>query len=260
MGTLRLPGPSLLDLALGVLVRGSSRVFSLGFCVALWTTLVAPAGAESITQLPGGRVSVIAKGAPLGHLLRELAALTPLDIVITDPALANRSIHLVLEEVHLSDAAARILTGAGLDFAVGGLAGQPLRVIVGGIDLSVARPALPISNPDGAQPVSAPSPISRANVMPSEAAPADPDRQNPDASAPPTAALAGPSSNSANDSEAGADPLGSMEPVYVPATGSTPGFTIQGENVAFDDPSFVPYKNTEAARKARLSVDVSRIP
>jgi hypothetical protein len=30
--------------------------------------------------------------------------------------------------------------------------------------------------------------------------------------------------------------------------------------VTFDDPTFVPYKNTVAARAARESVDVSKIP
>jgi hypothetical protein len=39
-----------------------------------------------------------------------------------------------------------------------------------------------------------------------------------------------------------------------------PGFTMVGESVTYDDPTFVPYKLREAARRARASVDISTIP
>jgi hypothetical protein len=49
--------------------------------------------------------------------------------------------------------------------------------------------------------------------------------------------------------------------IVVPDGGpGRPGYTMVGENVTYDDPKFVPYKLTEAARRARASVDISKIP
>jgi len=49
--------------------------------------------------------------------------------------------------------------------------------------------------------------------------------------------------------------------LVVPARGpDQPGFTMVGENVFYDDPSFVPYKLRAAARRARASVDIATIP
>jgi hypothetical protein len=49
--------------------------------------------------------------------------------------------------------------------------------------------------------------------------------------------------------------------LVVPAAGpDRPGFTMVGENVTYADPSFVPYKLREAARRARANADLSKIP
>ena len=48
--------------------------------------------------------------------------------------------------------------------------------------------------------------------------------------------------------------------IVVPASGDQPGFTMVGENVTYTDPTFVPYKLREAARRARASADLSKIP
>ena len=52
----------------------------------------------------------------------------------------------------------------------------------------------------------------------------------------------------------------SSDTIVVPASADQPGFTMVGENVTYADPSFVPYKLREAARRARASVDISKIP
>jgi hypothetical protein len=39
-----------------------------------------------------------------------------------------------------------------------------------------------------------------------------------------------------------------------------PGFTMVGENVTYTDPTFVPYKLREQARRARANADLARIP
>jgi len=49
--------------------------------------------------------------------------------------------------------------------------------------------------------------------------------------------------------------------LVVPAGGpDQPGFTMIGENVFYDDPSFVPYKLRAAARQARARADLATIP
>ena len=39
-----------------------------------------------------------------------------------------------------------------------------------------------------------------------------------------------------------------------------PGFTMVGESVTYADPTFVPYKLREAARRARANADLASIP
>ena len=52
-----------------------------------------------------------------------------------------------------------------------------------------------------------------------------------------------------------------LDTFVVKASGpGRPGFTMVGENVIYDDPSFVPYKMREAARRARANADLSKIP
>ena len=67
--------------------------------------------------------------------------------------------------------------------------------------------------------------------------------------------------SAAKASEACPAPLTpSSDTIVVPASADQPGFTMVGENVTYADPSFVPYKLREAARRARASVDISKIP
>ena len=39
-----------------------------------------------------------------------------------------------------------------------------------------------------------------------------------------------------------------------------PGYTMVGENVTYADPTFVPYKLRDLARRARENTDISKIP
>lgn len=58
--------------------------------------------------------------------------------------------------------------------------------------------------------------------------------------------------------KAGAEP---SDTIVVAAAGpDQPGFTMVGENVTYTDPSFVPYKLREAARRARANADLASIP
>ena len=54
---------------------------------------------------------------------------------------------------------------------------------------------------------------------------------------------------------------GPSDTLVVAAAGpDQPGFTMVGENVTYTDPTFVPYKLREAARRARANADLARIP
>jgi hypothetical protein len=64
----------------------------------------------------------------------------------------------------------------------------------------------------------------------------------------------------AQASEARAAVTPPSDTIVVPASADQPGFTMVGENVTYTDPTFVPYKLREAARRARASVDISKIP
>ena len=53
----------------------------------------------------------------------------------------------------------------------------------------------------------------------------------------------------------------SPDTIVVAAAGpDQPGFTMVGENVTYTDPTFVPYKLREAARRARANADLAKIP
>lgn len=51
-----------------------------------------------------------------------------------------------------------------------------------------------------------------------------------------------------------------LDTLVVPAGPDHPGFTMVGESVTYDDPTFVPYKLREAARRARANADLASIP
>jgi hypothetical protein len=266
--------------------------------------------------LGNGKVAVQARQVPLGRLLEEVAALLPLDITMTDPALAQHAVNVTLDEVPLNQVVARILLQAELSFAVGGLKGGPLRVVIGGADLGViaaqgqqvgygsasedaqalnaqeALPSEPSEPPQPGQagggrpvrpvavsvadetPFRAPEPGQAGSGTPARPAPAQPAPAVADVApvALPAPGQAGsgqalqPSDTQVPDlaevSEAPSSQTVSEVPevVYVPPTSESPGFSMIGESVTYDDPAFVPYKNTAAAKHARQSVDVSTIP
>ena len=71
----------------------------------------------------------------------------------------------------------------------------------------------------------------------------------------------GAASRTAKASEARPAVTGPSDTIVVPAAGpDQPGFTMVGENVTYADPSFVPYKLRESARRARANADLSKIP
>lgn len=92
---------------------------------------LAAAQGRVVAPRPDGLVSVRAEAAPLGQILRELAALAPLELRI-DPAVESVPVTLQLEDVAAGTALLAVLRGSGVDVVVSGWPrpGQPERARV----------------------------------------------------------------------------------------------------------------------------------
>jgi hypothetical protein len=85
----------------------------------------------------------------------------------------------------------------------------------------------------------------------------DPDCASVTATAAPSKAQVAPSKEGAGEPRV----TRGLDTLVVPDGGpGSPGFTMVGENVTYADPAFVPYKLREAARRARQTTDISKIP
>ncbi len=109
-----------------------------GIAVAIAAAIVAgeTAGAQSpaVTRGDAGQVTVHAQGTPLGQLLRELAALTPMDLRI-DPAVEGVSVTTEVVDVPIERAIYAVLQESGVNIVVAGLYRQTddvrIRVVAG---------------------------------------------------------------------------------------------------------------------------------
>lgn len=95
-----------------------------GIVVAIVAMIVAgaAAGAQSpaVTRGDAGHVTVRAQGLPLGQLLRELAALTRMDLRV-DPAVESVSVTVDLANVPIERAIHAVLQESGVNTVVAGL-------------------------------------------------------------------------------------------------------------------------------------------
>ena len=89
---------------------------------------------QLVVQQPGDRVSLRVENAPLGLLLREFKALTPIELKM-DAAVEGRPVTVTLENVPIEWAVNKVLTESGVNFVAAGLqrasAQLPIRLIVG---------------------------------------------------------------------------------------------------------------------------------
>lgn len=88
---------------------------------ALWLllALALPADGE-VTRLANGNVTVSARFTPLGLLLRQIAALAPLDTSLIDPKIERSLVSLALDDVPVPVALAAAFEAAGVSYVVWG--------------------------------------------------------------------------------------------------------------------------------------------
>ncbi len=212
--------------------------------VVLLLTWGAPfAAGQAVRSLGNERVTVQANAVPLGVLLKDLQAVYPLDKLQLDPKVASRPVTLTLENVYPERALAEMLEAAEVDYVINGR-----RVVVGDWETSETG-----------------SRQAAREAGTKEAAAVVPPLEQPvaDTPAPPNE-----EEHSAQFGTLGGAVMSALDTAPDEAPVETAQMTgdarvrykMNGENVVYQTPGFVPYKLTPAARAARSRVDVSKIP
>jgi hypothetical protein len=104
----------------------------------------APVFAGSVTRLANDQVDVKADRIPLGQLLRELAAVTPIPTLVIDPKIEQQVVSAYLEKASVEEAVRQTLEQSGIQFLLWGGGAQPLGLYVG--DLKKASLGTPSSD------------------------------------------------------------------------------------------------------------------
>jgi hypothetical protein len=253
--------------------------------------MAAPLWAGSVTRLGGGQVNVKADRVPLGQLLRELAAVTPIPNLVIEPKLEQQTVTAYLEGASVAEAVRKTLEESGVQFVLWGGGAEPLGLYVG--DLRKAGLASPSKAPSAAdlnsmsreeRRAAREQALEQVRAERSGAAAPPPEAVRDDT--PPAdsfeamAAAVGASTSveiGAGAAQAGGaggnavvpgQPIAGLPPP-VRGTASwtgedgtvhSTGYTIQGDSVVYDDPNFVSFKNSPEARARRMNMDVSTLP
>jgi hypothetical protein len=272
-----------------------SRLKSFG--LALLLLFSAPVFAGSVTRLANDQVDVKADRIPLGQLLRELAAVTPIPTLVIDPKLEQQVVSAYLEKASVEEAVRQTLEQSGIQFLLWGGGVKPLGLYVG--DLKKASLSTPPSDlasmtreerksvrdqlrAEHVDAVVAPDPVAEtalpADTFGNAAVAASSGNTALGEGMPggPAPALGGPGSveggaprdpASASTGAPSAPIPGLPPPVrgvasWVGADGQnhSTGYSMQGETVIYDDPNFVSFKNSPEARARRMNMDVSTLP
>lgn len=256
--------------------------------------LAGPAWAGSVTRHGVDQVGVKADRVPLGQLLRELAAVTPIPNLVIEPKLEQQTVTAFIEGASVAEAVRKTLEESGVQFLLWGGGAEPLGLYVG--DLKKASLASPASKSPSAADLSAMSREERraareqvraekAEVAAAAAPPADvaPEDDTPppdsfaalgmgggDGSAAVQIGVGGAAGGAGGPSAvAPGQPIAGLPPPvrgvasWTEADGTTThttGYTIQGDTVIYDDPNFVSFKNSPQAKAARQNIDVSTLP
>ncbi len=86
-------------------------------------------GAGEVRRLPNGNVSIDARGAQLGLMLRQFHALSAFDTSLIDPKVERSPVHLAVDDVPLAVGLAAALDAAGVSYVVWGSDTEELRVV-----------------------------------------------------------------------------------------------------------------------------------
>jgi hypothetical protein len=200
----------------------------------------APIFAQTVTRSSVDRISVEAQSLPIGRVLRDMLAVAPIEALMIDPKVENHSVSVHIYDVAPGEAITQILSGSNLPFLVWGGTRGPWRIFVGDKDAAL-RVSAGSSLPGSLVPTPQ-NPEAEQRVLEAEQREIEAIEENKR-----PAALA--------ERQAEAKPIVVMDDPGVPG-----GYTMFGESVVYNDPSFVPYKNRPEVVARRLATDVASIP
>lgn len=224
-----------------------------GLAVAV---LAAPVSAQTVRRLDAQHVSVRAEGVPLSQLLDDLKEFADFEVVLLDPKVEKAPVTAVIERAPIATVVTDVLKQAGVSFAVGGLEGQAMRVVIRDVGVPTPQTAADAAPPAPAEPEPLAAPVVAENAMPADVTPAEPTADAPAAADPAAPAMV--------TSAMGMAPP-TAEPMQIYSNGPsdtivTSEFTMVGETVTYHDPTFVPLKLRPEFVARRKSMDISTIP
>jgi len=230
-----------------VSIRAALR---LAFSMLVATAVASPASswAQSVTRA-GDRVTVEAQSLPIGRVLRDMLAVAPIEALMIDPKVENHAVSARLVGVSPGEAINQILADSNLPFLVWGGARGPWRIYVGDKDAAL-RVTAGSPLPSGGPGSRAAGPTSPTPEM------AEEKERTLDA-----ARREAQAADEARQAEATAQRQAEAQPIVVMDDPNVPGgYTMIGESVYYNDPTFVPYKNRPEVVARRLATDVASIP
>ena len=235
-------------------IRAAQRVSFVWLVVAA-ATVPASSWAQSVTR-SGDRISVEAQSLPIGRVLRDMLAVTPIEALMIDPKVENHPVNAHIVGASAGEAINQILADSNLPFLVWGGAAGPWRLFVGDKDAALrvsAGSPLPAAARAGTAPAAGQgtegtAPAAGQRTEAEDRILADEQREM-------QAREAGSTARARAERQAEAQPFVVMDDPGVPG-----GYTMVGESVIYNDPNFVPYKNRPEVVARRLATDVALIP
>jgi len=223
-----------------VSIRLASRVSVLMLAGALAGS-AAPGFAQTVTKSSADRINVEAQSLPIGRVLRDMLAVAPIEALMIDPKVEAHLVNVHIYDVTPGEAINQILADSNLPFLVWGGAKGPWRVFVGDKDAAI-RVSSGSSALTGGVAITPQNAEAQERVLEAEQREVQANEENmkPIAMA---------------ERQAEAQPVVIMDDPEVPG-----GYTMIGESVIYNDPSFVPYKNRPEVVARRLATDVASIP
>jgi len=108
-----------------------TRLVAVGAMLALGLVLAPPRASASQAQPESKevRISIDARGVPLGKLLHEFAVLAHVEQLAIDPRIERIPVTVKIENEPAADAFRAALRAAGVDFAIWGEEGPDLRIV-----------------------------------------------------------------------------------------------------------------------------------
>jgi hypothetical protein len=227
-----------------VSIRSVLRVSST---ILMATAVASPASswAQSVTRT-GDRITVEAQSLPIGRVLRDMLAVAPIEALMIDPKVENSAVSARLVGVSPAEAINQVLADSNLPFLLWGGTRGPWRIYVGDKDAALrvtAGSPLPPGGPaPGAAAPTAAMVEAKERILEAELSEVQ-------------AAEESQRSRAMAQRKAEAQPIVVMDDPNVPG-----GYTMYGESVIYNDPTFVPYKNRPEVRARREATDISQIP